>query len=774
MNLNSEIFGTKDDNAVSLVSGSGAGSCYYSNKAGASDIKAYYDTYGHNEPIDESVNYWQIADDSMFNSFCFLRLTGQSNALDIATVRATKPLSFFLTKVGSTQRNITFDPAANSNTIWENDVYGTSFYSNNWKIIPWFDYNRILLRPSLTVVKLDENGNPTGSAISTGDKSKIYNFFHDNENDIPIREQYAILAINLRFLLGSADNTSFAYDAYDYLYFSTSTEIDSPYPNAYRTAPFRTYQTLGSMTVGYGGLSLHNFLSNVGSFGMNTNSSNLYIYDPRFWEIKTYVNTQNQTRYYFNFTGSYDDLMHQIATLGFWFRDDVEGGTYSATGANAKTIGENCTSENCCLPEIIGGKTTGNFKRGSQAGADPQSQWSSDWRENVGYTGDKPYSNDNQNTGDLTTIFNRPVIGGSCNYYNAIGSDIINLTGFINSGYQPADEDQFIVDFKGVNPADYISSILYYPTGFTAGKLTESGTPVEIAIGALSTTGVYMIPADAGSQNIVSFSPLPLQQYYHDFRDYAPYTSLDLYVPFCGSVELDPAIYLGHTLQVYLFIDFPTGNCTAAIMCDGLVHDTISGSCGVSVPLTAANIGSYQNAIKSAEIALKQAEMQRKSAWIGLAASTGTLLAGAATGNALMIAGAGAGVLSSALNIGKADLNVRAAEYQLEHIAPSIRSVSAASPANSICLDYDCHLLIKRPFEVPVNDSVYSETIGNACCITDVLSAFHGLTVCNSVYISDIISDYISIDDNTYGGNAATAQEMALIQQSLANGVYLP
>lgn len=751
------------------------GLCKYSTVV--STLRDYSTAHSMSDPIDESVNLWQVGDNSDINSCLYLRRDGNDNLIqDIC--RAPMAHSIMLVAPGyNMSNNSKFNLNSGVNSvcqIWSGDSICNFPYKSganrNDYIVTDFDYNQIAARFQLFVQKHDSSNNRVGSESQIS----IYQYWFDTDgNGDSYKDNYYINAMTMQLCVGSKTEryTSFG-GSYNYPpVIVCNSQYATPMPNYYYNDSYFYSYTLsntgGNIFFGLRQIS-YNTPYQQGAYSTSNNAFGGTFWGSNWVLDDYYIGTSHYLSGHF--TGSYEDMLKQCAYLGFWF-DETQlpntGGTF--------TIGENCTSDHVILPEIISGRTTGNYKRGSAAGADPQAQWGSDWRDSVGYNGGQPYKPaDNQNTGDLTTIFNRPVIGGSCNYYNAIGTDVLNLTGFINSGYQPANEDQFIVDFKGVNPADYISSILYYPTGFTAGKLTESGTPVEIAIGALSTTGVYMIPADAGSQNIVSFSPLPLQQYYHDFRDYAPYTSLDLYIPFCGAVELDPAIYLGHTLQVYLFIDFPTGNCTAAIMCDGLVHDTISGSCGVSVPLTAANIGSYQNAIKSAEIALKQAEMQRKSAWIGLAASTGTLLAGAATGNALMIAGAGAGVLSSALNIGKADLNVRAAEYQLDHIAPSIRSVSAASPANALCLDYDCHLLIKRPFEVPVNDSVYSETIGNACCITDVLSAFHGLTICNSVYISDIISDYISIDDNTYGGNAATAQEMALIQQSLANGVYLP
>lgn len=769
MELNTEIWGDSSHQVLQ----SNTNSNHIAVSDIIPDIYTYYDTYGMDEPIDNSIALWQIADNSWFNKVLWLRRDSNNviQKAETTTINA-KSLWLCVPVTYDTNHNIHFNPSQYQCNLWDPDSTSTYYVQPNTNlrgIVTGFNYNRLQLRVTVRCALFDPD---TKEHASSGSTISVYDYFHASDpQDRAYKDYYALEAFNI--FVGTNDGIDQTYEtislnnpksisARGRLY--TNTMYNTPPTTDGYYKPEYLYYCQNNSVFGLS-RTQKTTIPQQAVFGGNTS---YYIggFDSQYWELDEF--RVSSTDYIATrCTASYEEVLKQLAYFGLWFNETDTGGTIR------NIIGEGCTDDNVILPEIIGGRTTGNFKRGEAAGADPQATWGNTWRENVGYTGDKPYSGDSGDTGDLSTVFHRPVLSGSCIYYNMITTELKQLINAINSGYQPADNDQFILDFKGVNPADYISSIIYYPEGFTCGNV-ENQVAIPIKIGALELT-LTSYEADISNQNIVSFGTLPIRPYYHDFRDYAPYTTIDLYIPFCGNVELDPAVFMGHTLQVYLFIDFPTGNCTGVVMRDAMVYDTISGSCGVSIPLTAQNVGSYQNAIKSAEIALKQAEIQRKTAWLSIAGSGLAVVGGAVSGNPLAVVGGIAGMLGSVNSLERAELSVKAAEYQLEHIAPSVRSVSAASPANALCMDYDCHLLIKRPVDTDDYDSIiYGSTVGNACCINDYLSAFHGLTVCSNIYLNGAISDYISIDDATFGGNSATAQEIALINQALENGVYLP
>lgn len=94
------------------------------------------------------------------------------------------------------------------------------------------------------------------------------------------------------------------------------------------------------------------------------------------------------------------------------------------------------------------------------------------------------------------------------------------------------------------------------------------------------------------------------------FLDYAPYTKYELYIPFCGTVEINAGDILGHTLNCQLLIDLLTGSCIAYIMADQLVIGTAKGSCGVDMQMSGAQTATMNanifNGILNAQLAETQ------------------------------------------------------------------------------------------------------------------------------------------------------------------------
>jgi len=81
---------------------------------------------------------------------------------------------------------------------------------------------------------------------------------------------------------------------------------------------------------------------------------------------------------------------------------------------------------------------------------------------------------------------------------------------------------------------------------------------------------------------------------YDDFRDMYN-ASISCFLPYCGSVELNPAEVIGRTLKCYYLVDFQSGGCTAVITMVGDKGEYIlaskSGQIGFTLPVTATNAG---------------------------------------------------------------------------------------------------------------------------------------------------------------------------------------
>lgn len=81
---------------------------------------------------------------------------------------------------------------------------------------------------------------------------------------------------------------------------------------------------------------------------------------------------------------------------------------------------------------------------------------------------------------------------------------------------------------------------------------------------------------------------------YNDFRDMYN-SSVLCYLPFCGTIQLNPVDVWGRTLRCTYLIDFQAGACTAIVECEGdtgyFPVGSKSGQIGFKIPINATNAG---------------------------------------------------------------------------------------------------------------------------------------------------------------------------------------
>lgn len=439
-------------------------------------------------------------------------------------------------------------------------------------------------------------------------------------------------------------------------------------------------------------------------------------------------------------------VKHELAYLGFYFAETEE---------KAKT--DNLLEgDGVYLPEIVNGITTGNYFTGDDI-------------ENVPYanaTSCSPFEHTPEDVdgdgGRLTTNHYTDTIGGSTNLYAFTASTFEDLMTWLNTTYSPTDETEFIQDFKGENPGEYIVSVKYFPF-----DLPYSGNaPVPVYVGKLYT-GILQLPINKqiGGNSLYDLGSFLCQPPYipDDFR--LEYCKMLLYIPWCGYTELDPAIFakspdnLYHYINVKLHVDYTTGSCMGLVYRDAQLIQCVNGTCGIDIPLSAMNQGSYQNSIKQAEIALSNAETSRVMSYLGLAGSAVATIGSGLIGNLPGLAAGVMGMVGSVGTIEKGYNAVESAQYNLEHTSPSIGNVSGASPLNNAFMDQTPVLYIYRPaFMAGYDPAVYGHTIGYACNKNGHLKDFSGLTVCASWDLSGI---------------ECTAEEKTMIAQYLSGGVIV-
>lgn len=454
-------------------------------------------------------------------------------------------------------------------------------------------------------------------------------------------------------------------------------------------------------------------------------------------------------------------IRHELAFIGFPFVM-----AYNQTG----NIGDNNVSVPVFDDHMI---TTGRFYTGSAGATLPNAQWGDIFSDtmpeyNPDYIPPQPSpGGDESDRGDLTNQTpTRRTTAGTIKYVCSF-ADINNLQNFLNGSYSPS-EVQWIEDFKGTNPADYIVSIQKYP--FT---LPSVGNP-EIVIGSVPTSinakSLFSSSLSINQSTIYDFGGIELtgELLYGDFRDYL--CKLTLIMPFIGSVDLDPRMYMGHRVDLQYIIDFDTGSVAAEIKRDGLTMETKTSTISITIPFFAANMGQYQNALAQTQFAIEQSKIKQIAGIMSTSISIGGTLATGASGGALSdtaTLGAAGGLVGGIASMLSGQVQQQQLQYELEHTAPQIGSVSVAAPANAFFLDDRARLIITRPCMIPgYNAETYSHTVGNACAIPGTLSSFSGYTVASAAELS-------SITARDGSGVSPTAEELRMIKQSLQSGIYV-
>lgn len=153
-------------------------------------------------------------------------------------------------------------------------------------------------------------------------------------------------------------------------------------------------------------------------------------------------------------------------------------------------------------------------------------------------------------------------------------------------------------DFGTLNIAacmDYIISLRVYPFEFPLEFFVNSSNGLRMGTGHTDFLGtsVAILKSQIYSLDLGTCEVKP-EVPYNDFRDMYN-ASVMLYLPYCGTVELNPAEVMYRTLHAYYYIDVQSGGCTAVVTCNGDSGEyniaAKSGQIGFSIPLTATNAG---------------------------------------------------------------------------------------------------------------------------------------------------------------------------------------
>lgn len=321
-----------------------------------------------------------------------------------------------------------------------------------------------------------------------------------------------------------------------------------------------------------------------------------------------------------------------------------------------------------------------------------------------------------------------------------------------------ADPDEALTDFSvgeflATNPIDAIVSLQFLPVSGI-----NTGTATTVKLGTHDTqvacqTGKTSLRVDCGNYKI-------FPRFGNSWIDRM--TKITLYLPFCGTVNLDPEVYINRSVNVEYLIDLTTGTCTAVVSFIGdggqrVITDTASGSCGMDLPVTGIQQQTLNSQLFNASEQTKQLKVN--NAFKGF----NSIMNGVSAMNNSNPASSISGLLGAGQDIYNIFQSEKIADYNLQHTMIPTKMIGTSGGLTGAMCEWYPVIIFERPslpegFDYFGSSADYAHTEGYACCISGSLQNFSGYTECINVDLS---------------GFEATTTEKNMIRAALSGGVYL-
>lgn len=372
-----------------------------------------------------------------------------------------------------------------------------------------------------------------------------------------------------------------------------------------------------------------------------------------------------------------------------------------------------------------------------------------------------PSQKTDPNTYSVTTGFNTVgVVASTTKAYVVNGAALVGLSGelwsivgnLITNPEDISNLDNLSLDaFLTSNPIDAIVSVKKFPLL----SVPHGENLINVKLGKYTTSaGGYDLAMQQARYNFTGIPIFP--KFGNCFLDYSPYTKMQLYVPFCGTIDIDAADFMGRTLSVEMCIDFTTGAVTAYVLANQLVVTSLTGNCAVDIPITGTEQATINSALESATIAERQARHKTiMTNWGVITHPIKTFTSPLKT-------------LSSTIDPA---LNLAQREYELTHINTPLRQIGQASPLNAWELEFVCRLIIYYPD----GECIQFNATNEPTLIADKVKAFgavNGFATVETDTLSNF-AGFTQVSDADLTGVSATDTEKGMILNLLQTGVYL-
>lgn len=442
------------------------------------------------------------------------------------------------------------------------------------------------------------------------------------------------------------------------------------------------------------------------------------------------------------YDGLLDWVMEQIACFGLFFTLDK---SIAANGALNDPL--------MFLGTLEDGIGHGHWTSGEKNEEQPQWEWDTTNRSSYkpsegGGGGSDPYGDHTRfiKAGDGINPGGKWYADNNLSVWNGLLSW---CNGLALEGDDKLDKSLFY----GQNPIDCIIEGKYiFVNDYTFGK-TMGNTHDPISLGSYSGGGVNSYAFTSAYPKEFNCGFVDIDRPWGDFRDYEPYTTITLILPFADSIDLPTDIFMGHRCNLTEVIDPLTGDLIYYVFVDYILYTSLTGNCAMDLSI---------NGLETATYAQTRFALQTQ-ANVSKINSIASLIGGAA----------GASIAASMHNPGGAAIqalgglaNFAASQYQAERLEtqmsrtapPPAKIQKASSNVQWGSMPYP-HIVVASPLMVDgYSDADYKTQTGFATYKVGKIGDEKGYVVCSSVNPS---------------GLSCSKEEAEMITRALTHGIYI-
>ena len=353
------------------------------------------------------------------------------------------------------------------------------------------------------------------------------------------------------------------------------------YPSRNTTTAYNTYVSLNT---GTGGLAPVTCPCSIGEDFVWTPSSerdSKWLEDQHYnygWYDVNYGGGGGFHAYSFQEYNNIDDLLMIVAICGLKF--EYNGVTYK--------------------PIVTGGIVTGYTSDMTE-----ESEWD-EW-ENIGDhtipvdpTPVPPAPSADEDNKDPIPVVAAPYSSGLARYYvTTAGSTILSHISEAFGAWNYKDSGKDL--YKNIISCKLIKSPAPIPV---------SGSEPFVVYGVtLQYEGSDITLPVVNDNPTATFGSYNIPRKFNDFRDYAPYTKVEIYLPYCGWTAL-PSHVVGRSISVRYYTDIIAATCKAVVYCGSNVVAEAAGVIGLDIPMVTENAGAKAEAVTMGLLAYGKAGLQ--------------------------------------------------------------------------------------------------------------------------------------------------------------------